>query len=260
MPPSPASEPRVRASGARSHWARSAPRLHATSSQEETPLLRSLVHPPSRELATRRRGGVAGASSDSDADTPRGEPGPFNVLDDEGCVASFRPLVQADRATVARVFAQLSAESRFRRFNSLYANLSDRQLTSLFDLDYRDRFAWAVELSCDGETAPAAVGRYARYVGTRRADVALTIDDAWHNRGLGGTLLDTLIITAHHHGFVAFDTIVTADNRAMLHLLQERGAQVSGPSAGVVDVVLPLAGRIGQLSAHPLARMLVPSA
>lgn len=75
-------------------------------------------------------------------------------------------------------------------------------------------------------TAPAAVGRYARYTGTHRADVALTIDDAWHNRGLGWTLLDTLIITAHHHGFVAFDTIVTADNQAMLHLLQKRGAQV----------------------------------
>lgn len=117
----------------------------------------------------------------------------------------------------------------------------------------------ALELTCDGVTAPAAVGRYARYTGTHRADVALTIDDAWHNRGLGWTLLDTLIITAHHHGFVAFDTIVTADNRAMLYLLQKRGAQVSGPSAGVVEVVLPLAGRIGQLSAHPLARMLPPS-
>jgi hypothetical protein len=67
--------------------------------------------------------------------------------------------------------------TRFRRFNSPYATLTDRQLTSLFDLDYRDRLAWAVEITCDGVTVPVAVGRYARYPGSRRADVAITIRD-----------------------------------------------------------------------------------
>lgn len=108
----------------------------------------------------------------------------------------FRPLVKADRPTVARLFPGLSAQTRFRRFNSLFANLSDQQLTSLFDLDYRDRFAWAVEVTCDDVTAPVAVGRYARYAGSRRVDVGITIRDEWHGRGLGGSLLDTLIITA----------------------------------------------------------------
>ena len=168
----------------------------------------------------------------------------------------FRPLVQADRPTVARLFPGLSAQTRFRRFNSLYAKLSNKQLTSLFDLDYRDRFAWAVEIACDGVTVPVAVGRYARYAGSRRVDVGITIRDQWHGRGLGGSLLDTLIITAHHHGFVAFDTIVTADNHAMLHLLRQRGAELSIPTTGEVDAVLPLSGIIGQLTDHPLARML----
>jgi GNAT superfamily N-acetyltransferase len=183
-------------------------------------------------------------------------PGSFTLLDRQGCEVVFRPLVEADRPTVARLFPRLSARTRFRRFNSLYANLTDKQLTSLFDLDYRDRFAWAVEIACDGVTAPVAVGRYARYAGSRRVDVALTIRDQWHGRGLGGALLDTLIITAHHHGFVAFETIVTADNHAMLHLLRQRGAELSIPTSGEVDVVLPLYGIIGQLTDHPLSRML----
>ena len=183
-------------------------------------------------------------------------PGSFSLIDRQGCEVLFRPLVQADRPTVARLFPELSAQTRFRRFNSLYANLSDKQLTSLFDLDYRDRFAWAVEIACDGLTAPVAVGRYARYAGSRRVDVAITIRDEWHGRGLGGSLLDTLIITAHHYGFVAFETIVTADNQPMLHLFRQRGAELSIPTSGEVDVVLPLSGIIDQLTDHPLARML----
>ena len=165
----------------------------------------------------------------------------------------FRPLVQADRATVVRLFPGLSAQSRFHRFNTLRATLTDEQLTSLFDLDYHDRFAWAVEVTCDGLTTPVALGRYARYTDSRRADVALTIRDDWQGRGLGGSLLDTLIITAHHHGFVAFDTIVTADNEPMLHLLKQRGAELT-PSGGEVDVLLPLAAIVVQLAEHPLSR------
>jgi acetyltransferase len=150
----------------------------------------------------------------------------------------------------------LSARTRFRRFNSLFTDLTDKQLTSLFDLDYRERFAWAVEITCDGVTVPVAVGRYARYSGSRRADVAITIRDDWQGRGLGGLLLDTLIITAHHHGFVAFETIVTADNQAMLHLLRQRGAELPQPRSGEVDVVLPLSAIVGQLTDHPLSRRL----
>jgi hypothetical protein len=73
---------------------------------------------------------------------------------------------------------------------------------------------------------------------------------------LGGSLLDTLIITAHHHGFVAFETIVTADNQAMLHLLRQRGAQLSQPRSGEVGVVLPISEVVGQLTDHPLSRRL----
>ena len=184
-------------------------------------------------------------------------PGSFRVIDGQGCEMLFRPLVQADRPTVARLFPELSAPTRFRRFNSLFPSLSHKQLTTLFDLDYRDRFAWAVEITCDGVTAPVAVGRYAQYPSSRRrADVAITIRDDWQGRGVGGLLLDTLIITAHHYGFDAFDTVVTADNEAMLHLLQQRGAEQSAPTSGEVDVVLPLSRVIGQLVDHPLSQTL----
>ena len=181
-------------------------------------------------------------------------PGSFTLIDRQGCEVLFRPLVQADRPTVARLFPELSAQTRFRRFNSLYANLSDKQLTSLFDLDYRDRFAWAVEITCDGVTDARGSGTVRP---VRRQPPRATSPSRSATSGTvvvwGSSLLDTLIITAHHHGFVAFETIVTADNEAMLHLLRQRGAELSQPTSGEVDVVLPLSGIIGQLTDHPLS-------
>ena len=180
----------------------------------------------------------------------------FTLEDRQGCRASYRPLVQADRETVADLFAGLSERSRFRRFHALQTHLSDTQLRALFDLDYRDRFAWAVAVTCDGTASPVAVGRYARYGGRADADLALTVRDEWQGRGIGRSLLDTLIITAHHHGLVAFDTIVTADNEPMLHVLRQRGARLSPVNAGEVNVVLPFAGIIPTLADHPLFRRL----
>jgi GNAT superfamily N-acetyltransferase len=203
------------------------------------------------------RGGSRKTEPDRTGDGACAVPGSFTVVDQQGCEALFRPLVQADRPTVARLFWELSAQTRFHRFNSLYAELDDEQLTALFDLDYCDRFAWAIEITCDGVTVPVAVGRYARYRGSRRADVAITIRDQWQGRGLGGLLLDTLVITAHHHGFVAFATVVTADNEAMLHLMRKRGAELSQPRSGEVDVVLPLSEAMGSLTDHPLCRLLI---
>jgi hypothetical protein len=120
-------------------------------------------------------GGAHGLEPNGLGDAVCAVPGSFTVLDRQGCEVLFRPLVPADRPAVARLFPALSARTRFRRFNSLYANLTDRQLTSLFDLDYRDRFAWAVEVACDGVTAPVALGRYARYPGSVQTRVGAPV-------------------------------------------------------------------------------------
>jgi GNAT superfamily N-acetyltransferase len=183
-------------------------------------------------------------------------PAPLVFVDREGCEVSFRPLVRADAATVIDLFPTLSAQSRFRRFNSPQATLTTAHLASLFDLDGHDRFALAAEVTCEETTVPVALGRYVGGADGRRADVALTVLDDWQGRGLGGWLLDALIITAHHHGFTSFNTIVTADNAPMLHLFRQRGAALSSPASGEVDVALDLDRGRAALSSHPLSRAL----
>ncbi len=130
------------------------------------------------------------------------------------------------------------------------------EVSSLFDLDYRDRFAWAVEESCDEETTPVAVGRYVSYGEGHRADIAVTVRDDWQGRGLGSDLIDALVLTARHHGFTTFDTVVSADNHTMLNILRSRQAWLSAASSGEVDVTLNLAAAAEHLLDHPLVPLL----
>ena len=202
-------------------------------------------------------GGLLGRGGRYVADmTAAAVPGIEFEVDLGDCHARFRPLVDADRPTVVRLFRALSAESRFHRFNSAHTELSDNELSSLFDLDYRDRFAWAVEMSCDGVTTPVAVGRYVGYADGDRADVAITVRDDWQGRGLGGSLLDALVLTAGHHGFTSFDTVVSADNHPMLGILRNRRASLAEASSDEVDVTLDLAAAAEHLFDHPLVPLL----
>ncbi|HEX9259370.1 MAG TPA: hypothetical protein VF855_07515, partial [Acidimicrobiales bacterium] len=72
--------------------------------------------------------------------------------------------------------------------------------------------------------------------------------------------LDALTITAHFYGVDRFDTIVMAENEAMLGVFRRLGAELSKPDMGVVDVRLDVAPRAAALADHPLARLLAVGA
>jgi GNAT superfamily N-acetyltransferase len=167
-----------------------------------------------------------------------------------------RPLREEDRATVATIFPTLSERTRLDRFHTLFSRLSEQHLDSLFDLDYRTRFAWGVEIQeCDPK--PAALGRYVAYENrTGAADLAITVADAWQGRGIGSVLLDLNVITAAYAGLDRFETVVLATNNAMLAALRRRGAEIGAVEDAAVNVVLPLAPLLPGLADHPLTLLL----
>ena len=91
--------------------------------------------------------------------------------------------------------------------------------------------------------------------GTRRPDAAMLqrMGDALWHRGPDddGFLIEPGIGLAHRRL-----SIVGADNGPMLHLLKQRGAELTR-SGAEVDAVLPLAAIVGQLAEHPLSRQLL---
>src|SRR5262249_20451307 len=80
-----------------------------------------------------------------------------------------------------------------------------------------------------------------RWPGRDEADVAFTVDDAHHGRGIATVLLEHLAAIARELGINRFTAEVLPDNRPMLGVFRAAGFDVSTRfSSGLIDVVFDL--------------------
>ncbi|MEO5839102.1 MAG: GNAT family N-acetyltransferase [Acidimicrobiales bacterium] len=151
--------------------------------------------------------------------------------------AAIRSLEPGDRDALRAMFDRLSPDSRYRRFLSPAASF-DVALRNVLELDYVQRDA--IVAVSQGEII--GLGEcYAFRRSPSDVEVAVTIDDAFHRRGLGSELLDLLIARAAEHGAVNVHASVLAENRAMLDMLYKIAPHAHKElDRGVVDFVFPL--------------------
>lgn len=170
----------------------------------------------------------------------------------DGTPVWVRPIVPADSAALAEGFAQLSLESRSRRFLTAVPALSPRTLRYLTEVDYINHFALVVWTSEEPEQL-IAVGRYIRL--TERpeaAEMAATVGDAYQGRGVGTLLMQSLIAVAQAAGISTFVASVRQDNAAMRALLS--GARSHPEGSGVLGYELDLTARGRELAGRPMYR------
>ena len=161
----------------------------------------------------------------------------------DGTPALIWPLDPGDRKAVREGFEQLSVDSRYHRFLATVPHLSDAQLDHLVgEVDGVDHVALAlVVIDEDHLGVPVAVARMIRYQQEpTAADVAVTVLDEWHGRGVATALLDELM-RQRPAGITELVTTITADNEASLAMLRSLGRTTVTP-AGVnrLDVVVDL--------------------
>ena len=161
----------------------------------------------------------------------------------DGTPALIWPLDPGDRKAVREGFEQLSVDSRYHRFLATVPHLSDAQLDHLVDeVDGVDHVALAlVVIDDDHLGVPVGVARMIRYQQEpTAADVAVTVLDEWHGRGVATALLDELM-RQRPAGITELVTTITADNEASLAMLRRMGRTTVTP-AGVnrLDVVVDL--------------------
>ena len=157
----------------------------------------------------------------------------------DGSVVELRPIASADRELLAEGFERLSPQSRYRRFFSPVAVLSERQLDYLTDVDHHDHEALvAVDPDSGG-----LVG-VARYVRTQPgvAEPAIVVTDDWHGRGLAGQMLDALADRAREEGVDCFVAPVLSENRAAIRLFERLGeGEATVRHEGIeVELTVPL--------------------
>jgi RimJ/RimL family protein N-acetyltransferase len=163
----------------------------------------------------------------------------------DGTEAFVVPLVPANREALEHEYAHLSSDSRFARFLAVVPKLSDSMLDHLVDdVDGIDHIALVLLiLTDDGTEQPLGLARIIRYRDDpTSADVAVTVVDDWHGRGVATALLEVLM-RRRPEGVERIDTFINADNAASLAMLRRLGeVQLSEPEAGTQHVVVELPG------------------
>jgi RimJ/RimL family protein N-acetyltransferase len=131
----------------------------------------------------------------------------------------WRPVVPSDRDVFAAGVAKLSLRTRYLRFHSAAQHLPDAVVDELFNSIDQDRH---IALAFFAGPEPIAVCRVVHIPDEPASvDVAVTVVDEWQGRGAGAQLLRQTLDLA---GDVKrIDTLVLAENRAALRMLQSLG-------------------------------------
>ena len=186
------------------------------------------------------------------------------VLTDGGTVL-VRPIRPDDRAALARFHDRLSPQSVYLRYFSPHPHLSEGELDYLTRLDYRLRMALVAVLGDE----IIAVARYEGREGRTDAEVAFTVDDQHHGRGIGTVLLEWLAAAAREAGITEFFATTLWENQKMLGVFREAGFQtrsivgggevnVRFPVADTTELAVAIAKREHKAEARSVGRLLAP--
>ena len=136
---------------------------------------------------------------------------------------TVREITIHDIERLRRMFGRLSPDSVYRRFFSPIQEPSRSALLWLTSVDHTSRDAL---VALDGDEI-VAVARYDGREGTNRAEIAVTVEDAWQHRGIGKRLTKHLALRAAEHGIESFEATVQPDNRPALGLLRKLSPDAS---------------------------------
>jgi RimJ/RimL family protein N-acetyltransferase len=156
----------------------------------------------------------------------------------DGARLGVRPISPDDRDTFSSWFGRLTPESRRRRFHGPKPKLSARELTYLTEIDQVTHTAL---MAVDDRGVMIGEARYATADPTSRtADFAITVADAWQDRGVGTRLAARLVEAARANGMTRLTAITLWDNSAAISLLHRLGFLRTGYAGDAIEYELAL--------------------
>jgi RimJ/RimL family protein N-acetyltransferase len=141
-----------------------------------------------------------------------------NGLARDGSQIILRPLEPWDTELVSEVFDGLGPASRYHRFLVPKVALTVSELRQLTGVDHVDHEAIAAISAVDGRII--GIGRFIRLRSdSTTAELAITVIDAWHRRGVGCCLAEALIERARAVDIRTFSVFIARDNQAAVQLM-----------------------------------------
>lgn len=159
----------------------------------------------------------------------------------DGTHVVMRPVRREDKAAFADGFDRLSDRSRFMRFLGGVTRMTPGLLAKLTEVDHVDHEAWVAMTPDEPDHMGIGVARYVRLrEEPDTAEPAVTVVDAYQNRGVGSTLLEVISAAARANGVKRFRAFVSVDNYPMLHILRRLGAHLAVEEPGIMRADISL--------------------
>ncbi|MHC5110899.1 MAG: GNAT family N-acetyltransferase [Planctomycetota bacterium] len=158
----------------------------------------------------------------------------------DGSQAFLRPLKLTDESKLRDLFYHLSPESLHYRFFRQIKSMPHEKLQELLKIDYESDMGFVV-LPDKSETAGmVAIAHFLRDARTNFAEAAFLVLDEWQGRGIGTTLMKTMVEAARAQGIAGFTASVLADNEKMLRVFHQCGYPLASTmSDGVYELRIP---------------------
>lgn len=142
-----------------------------------------------------------------------------------GIPVTLRPILPEDEALVVQFHRELSESSvrqRFFEFMSLDKRVTHERLVRICFNDYDREWAIVAEIQ-QPQKQIIGIGRLMRIPGIERAQIKLTIIDAYHHLNLGTQLLQHLLHIAKEEKIKVVDAYILSENRGMLKICERLG-------------------------------------
>ena len=156
----------------------------------------------------------------------------------DGTTIEIRPARPHDFDAVRDMHAKISPDNLYLRFFSLSPAVAEQEARRICREPGPDHAALLAVL--DGEVTGCGTYEQAG-AGSRSAEVAFTVADDLHNRGIGMLLLEHLVSLARGRGFRAFTAVTLSENAAMLRVFADAGLQAQRSLVdGAYEFTFPL--------------------
>lgn len=145
----------------------------------------------------------------------------------KGKLFVYKAIEPADKEKIRTGFSQLSSKSVYSRFFTYLKELPEEQLDLLANADQNRHVVWAVFDPDRGREFGIGLGRYIRNQDeSDRAEMAITVIDAYQNMGIGTVLLAILYHMARHSGIAHLTGVALGVNMPLLMRFQAMGADI----------------------------------
>lgn len=148
----------------------------------------------------------------------------------DGRIMHIRTLQPGDREAIIAGLKRMSAESIYFRFMAVRHQLSAKEISYFTELDFINHVGLVATLEIEGVDTPVGGGRYVvvdPQAEIKHAEVAFTVEDAYHGLGIGTHLFHHLEKLAKLQGISYFDADVHQANKKMIDVFNHLGLPIT---------------------------------